>query len=100
MGDLIIAWLNYKLRNDSEYYSPPPLPHNFNGICVAQESGSVRLVGKGGVTSPNLTAGHLEVYYNGQWGTVCSYGFGLYEAKTICKQLGFSDYVDYGKFDR
>ena len=36
--------------------------------------------------------GHVEVYCNGQWGTICSTGFGTNDANTICKQLGYDAY--------
>ena len=39
--------------------------------------------------------GHVEVYCNGQWGTICDDGFGSTEAKLICKQLGYTDFVHY-----
>ena len=40
--------------------------------------------------------GRVEVYCNGQWGTICNDGFGYYDAISICKQLGYHHYYDYG----
>ena len=61
------------------------------------DSPLIRLVSRYGQSSRNLTAGRLEVYYNQQWGTVCSNNFGVSEARTACRQLGFSlGYLNYG----
>ena len=52
--------------------------------------GMIRL--QGGAYS---NEGRVEVYCNGQWGTICSTGFGTTDANTICKQLGYDNYYRY-----
>ena len=53
-------------------------------------SGMIRL--QGGKYS---NQGRVEVYCNGQWGTICDNGFGSSDAQTICKQLGYNYYYNY-----
>ena len=38
--------------------------------------------------------GRLEVYYNGQWGTVCSSFFTMVEGYVACRQLGYTDVLN------
>ena len=56
-------------------------------------SGMVRL--QGGAYS---NEGRVELYCNGQWGTICSHGFDHSDAHTICRQLGYNNAVAYNHF--
>jgi len=56
----------------------------FGARYRAIAEGSVRISG----STPST--GRVEIFYNGQWGTICDHGWDINDANVFCKQLGFS----------
>ena len=56
---------------------------------VSNKDGALRLSG-------SSTSGRLEIYYSGEWGTVCDDFFGQTEADVACRQLGYDSANEYG----
>ena len=52
--------------------------------------GDIRLTG-GNYSNEGL----LEVYCNGEWGTVCDNSFSNTDARVACRQLGYNNYTGY-----
>ena len=57
-------------------------------ICT---HGSVRLVDDMG----RSTEGRVEYCNNGEWGTVCHYGWSVQNAVVVCRQLGHNTFGGY-----
>lgn len=63
---------------------------------IAQSYGELRLA-QGALSSPHFTQGRLEVYINGEWGSVCDDFFDLDDANVACRQLGWEGAESYGR---
>eukprot|EP01006_Ploeotia_vitrea_P017805 TRINITY_DN49038_c0_g1_i1.p1 TRINITY_DN49038_c0_g1~~TRINITY_DN49038_c0_g1_i1.p1 ORF type:complete len:756 (-),score=128.08 TRINITY_DN49038_c0_g1_i1:1166-3121(-) len=61
------------------------------GVVCSRE-GQIRLNG------PNPWSGRVEIYNNGQFGTMCSNRFGNSDAEVVCRQLGFHGGVSSSTF--
>jgi len=42
----------------------------------------------------SATRGRLEIYHNGEWGTICDDSFTMHDATVACRQLGFTHAVN------
>lgn len=56
--------------------------------------GTLRLVRRS-ITDSTFTSGRLEIFINGEWGTICDDSFDRVDADVACQELGFSTSVSY-----
>ena len=57
-------------------------------IYVTTDEGAIRLV-----NGNNTSEGRVEIYLQGQWGSICDDQWDIREATVVCKQLGFLDAI-------
>ncbi|MBN3314622.1 C163A protein, partial [Atractosteus spatula] len=66
------------------------LPWDAGAICAAKKRIRMAKVA-------SSCSGRLEVYYRGQWGTVCETDWGLNESHVVCRQAGCGEAQTYSK---
>lgn len=69
---------------EPEPYSPPQLGPDTPRI-------QLRLAGD----KRKHNEGRVEVYYNGEWGTVCDDDFNIHAAQVVCRELGYAEAVSW-----
>ena len=63
---------------------------------LGSKYGDLRLV-RGTVFDRRFSYGRLEIFINGEWGTICDDYFDFIDANVACKQLGYSGAIRYGR---
>ncbi|KAJ8034688.1 hypothetical protein HOLleu_21633 [Holothuria leucospilota] len=92
-------WANVQCSGNelsvSEYHSYLWYSHlcsHFNDagvLCKANVTQDIRLVE--GITN---SSGRVEVFFNGEWGTVCNFGWDSVDADVVCRQLGYPSAIE------
>ena len=70
-------------------------------VTVDDNTGDIRLVdGARTTTDGDPCEGRLEIYYDGEWGTICDDFWSVEDANVACRQLGFAGgtVLDWGFF--
>uniref|UniRef100_A0A673YN73 Lysyl oxidase homolog n=1 Tax=Salmo trutta TaxID=8032 RepID=A0A673YN73_SALTR len=69
---------------EQEQYSAPELPPDTPRI-------QLRLAGD----KRKHNEGRVEVFYDGEWGTVCDDDFSIHSAQVVCRELGYLEAVSW-----
>ncbi|RXN02328.1 lysyl oxidase -like protein [Labeo rohita] len=67
-----------------ELYTAPELPEDIPKI-------QLRLAGE----KRKHNEGRIEVFYEGEWGTVCDDDFTIHAAQVVCRELGYVEAVSW-----
>ena len=73
----------------SAFYLMCKVSNSITVLSVATRNGDLRLA-RGSISRSTYSSGRLEIYINGEWGTVCDDSFDYPDANVACQQLGYS----------
>lgn len=68
-----------------EYFQQPAPEHHQRQVPSDVVKIQVRLAGQ----KRKHNEGRVEVYYEGQWGTVCDDDFSIHAAHVVCREVGY-----------
>ena len=61
---------------------------------VGPKYGDLRLV-QGTTADTTFTSGRVEIFIDGQWGTVCDDLFDQLDANVVCRELGYASATSF-----
>jgi hypothetical protein len=92
--DLHVLSCSYNTTNNCNHFQDVAVVCDRTKLwSVSPYNGQIRLV-----EGRYVSQGKLEVYCNGQWGTVCDDLFEIDEANTVCQHLGYTNAVSFSQF--
>lgn len=75
----------YQLQYPEYFQQPAPEYHQQHQVPSDVVKIQVRLAGQ----KRKHNEGRVEVYYEGQWGTVCDDDFSIHAAHVVCREVGY-----------
>ncbi|VDI11764.1 Hypothetical predicted protein [Mytilus galloprovincialis] len=68
--------------------------HCYLNYPAEEDEGRLRLISSSCIANKE----RLEIYYKGEWGTICSSYFDHVDAEVACRQLGYCHWYDVGLY--